>query len=114
MFKEALSRVVYLAGAVTVAAAVTGPRTAGSAEPMYVVQIASVKSEARAKDEWANLQKRHGELLGDLNLMVQRFDAGDRGIFFRMQTGPFPSRMTAVDMCRQIKAARMDCLVRER
>ncbi len=114
MFKETLSRASLIAGVVAVVAGLTGSGAAAGAEPMYVVQLASVKSEARAKDEWKRWQKLHSELLGDLDLMLQRFDSGEQGIFFRMQTGPFPSRMTAVDMCRQIKAARMDCLVKER
>ncbi len=103
-----------LVGAAALTAGLTAPGAALGAEPVFVVQLASVKSELRAQDEWKRMQKRHRELLGDLKLMVQRFDAGEQGIFFRMQTGPFPSRMTALDMCQQIKAARMDCLVRER
>jgi cell division septation protein DedD len=114
MFKVTLSRVGMFAGVIAVVVGLTNPGGAFGAENKYVVQLASVKSEARAKDEWKRLQKLHAELLGDLNLMLQRFDSGEQGIFFRMQTGPFPSRMTAVDMCRQIKAAQMDCLVRER
>jgi cell division septation protein DedD len=103
-----------LAGVAAVVAGLIGSGGTLGAENKYVVQLASVKSEARAKDEWNRLQKLHTELLGDLSLMLQRFDSGEQGIFFRLQTGPFPSRMTAVDMCRQIKAAQMDCLVRER
>ncbi len=114
MFKETLSRAGYFVGVMAVVAGLTGPGAAAGAEPMYVVQLASVKSEARAKDEWKRWQKLQSELLGDLDLMLQRFDSGEQGIFFRMQTGPFPSRVTAADMCRQIKAVRMECLVRER
>jgi cell division septation protein DedD len=114
MFKETLWRIGISAGVIAAMAGLTAPGGALGAENKYVVQLASVKSEARAKDEWKRLQKQHAELLGDLDLMLQRFDSGEQGVFYRMQTGPFPSRMTAVDMCRQIKAAKMDCLVRER
>ena len=84
------------------------------ANEIYVVQLASVKSEARATDAWIRLKDRHVELLGDLQLMLQRVDLGERGIFFRMQTGPFPNLATAQDMCRQFKAADLDCIVAER
>ena len=114
MFKEMLLRGCIIAGVIVAVVGLTETRGALGAETKYVVQLASVKSEGRAKEEWKRLQKLHAELLGDLNLMLQRFDSGERGIFYRMQTGPFPSRMTAADMCRQIKAANMDCLVRER
>ena len=56
----------------------------------------------------------HGELLGDMNLLLDRADLGERGIFFRLQTGPFPNRVTAKDMCSQLKAAALECIVTER
>ncbi len=77
----------------------------------YFVQLASVKSDDGARKEWARLRKGHAELLGDLKLDVQRADLGDRGIFYRIRTGPFPNRATARDMCAQIKAAKLGCLV---
>lgn len=77
----------------------------------YFVQLASVTSDASARQEWARLQKAHPDLLGDLALDVQRADLGDRGIFYRIRTGPFPNRATAQDMCWQIKAAKLACLV---
>ena len=77
----------------------------------YFVQLASVRSDQDARTGWARLQKAHAELLGDLVLDVQRADLGDRGIFYRIRTGPFPNRATAQDMCAQIKAAKLDCLV---
>lgn len=87
---------------------------AAQADGVYVVQIAAVKSESRAKDEWNRLQSRHVELLGDMNLMLQRVELGDRGVFFRMQTGPFPNKTTAQDMCQQLQAEDMDCIVAQR
>ncbi len=77
----------------------------------YFVQLASVKSDESARKEWLRLQKAHSELFDDLTLDVQRADLGDRGIFYRIRTGPFPNRSTAQDMCAQIKAAELDCLV---
>jgi len=77
----------------------------------YFVQLASVKSDAGARKEWQRLRKAHSELFGDLSLDVQRADLGDRGIFFRIRTGPFPNKATAQDMCWQIKAAKLGCLV---
>ena len=94
--------------------AFAGPLEPVQAAEVFMVQLASVKSEQRATGEWNRLRDRHGELLGDLELMLQRVDLGERGIFFRMQTGPFPNLATAQDMCRQLKAARLDCIVAQR
>ncbi len=77
----------------------------------YFVQLASVKSDQSARQEWARLRKGHAELFDDLALDVQRADLGDRGIFYRIRTGPFPNLATAQDLCAQIKAAKLGCLV---
>lgn len=87
---------------------------AGVAANGYLVQLASVKSEERARSEWTRLQGRHPDLLGDLELIVQRADLGGRGTFYRLQTGPFPNQATAEDMCWQLRAAKLDCLVVKR
>ena len=78
----------------------------------YFVQLASVKSDQSARKEWSRLKKAHSELLDDLTFDVQRADLGDRGIFYRIRVGPFPNRATAQDMCAQIKAAKLGCLVK--
>ena len=85
-----------------------GPALAAGA---YFVQLASVKSEDGARKEWARMRRAHPDLLGDLELSVQTADLGERGVFYRIRTGPFPNRATAQDMCWQIKAAKLDCLV---
>lgn len=83
----------------------------GAAAEGYLVQLASVKSEARAREEWARLQGSHPDLLGDLALTVQRANLGARGVYYRIQTGPFPNEATAQDMCWQLRAAKLDCLI---
>jgi cell division septation protein DedD len=77
----------------------------------YFVQLASVKSEQGARKEWARMQRAHPDLLGDLDLTLQSADLGERGVFYRIRTGPFPNRATAQDMCWQLKAAKLGCLV---
>ncbi len=77
----------------------------------YFVQLASVKSDQGARQEWGRLQKINPELFDDLALDVQRADLGDRGIFYRIRIGPFPNQATAQDMCAQIEAAKLGCLV---
>ena len=85
-----------------------GPVLAAST---YFVQLASLKSDASAHQEWARLRKAHPDLFGDLVLDVQRADMGAGGIFYRVRIGPFPNKATAQDMCWQIKAVKLACLV---
>ena len=79
----------------------------------FVIQLASVTSDDAARKEWARLRKSFPDLLGDMNLAVQR--ATVKGTeYYRVQTGPFPSRATALDMCAQLKAKNQPCIVQQR
>ena len=78
------------------------------------IQLASLKSAESAAGEWSRLQKAHPDLLGAMALVVQAATLDNRGTYFRVQTGPFPSRATAEDMCWQLKEKQQDCVVIQR
>jgi hypothetical protein len=94
-------------------AAATAP--AEPAQPIarsgWKIQLAAVKSEQAARQEWGRMQKAHPDLLGDMRLTVQRADLGDKGVFFRIQGGPLPDRTTAEDVCAELKSTKQPCLV---
>lgn len=77
----------------------------------FRVQLAAVKEEASARNEWQRLQKVHAELLGSLEPTIQRADLGAQGIFYRIQGGPLPSRDAADALCAQLKKKNQACLV---
>lgn len=86
------------------------PRLAGAGD--YLVQLSSVRSENAARQEWATLQRRHGPLLDEKNLDLQRADLGDKGIYYRVRTGAFNTKAEANAFCQKLKAAGQACLVR--
>jgi hypothetical protein len=75
------------------------------------VQLAAGKSEAAVQKEWAVLQKAHPQLLGGLNLMVERVDKGEAGIFYRLQVGPLADKKAASQLCSGLKQKGQDCIV---
>lgn len=75
------------------------------------IQLAAVKSEAAAKEEWAKLQKSYPDLLGGLTLTVQKVDKGAAGIFYRIQAGPLADKGAAKQLCAGLKKRGQDCLV---
>lgn len=77
----------------------------------YHVQLASMGSPELAQRHWELLRAENTELLGDMTLFLEEANLGTRGIFYRVQIGPFPNEATAEDMCLQLKAQRLDCLV---
>ena len=80
----------------------------------FFIQLGSLAKEESVPVEWDRLQKAFPDLLGDMNLVVQTVTLEDRGTFHRVQTGPFPNRGTAEDMCALVKAGNQACLVVKR
>ncbi|WP_340118861.1 SPOR domain-containing protein [Pelagibius sp. 7325] len=78
-----------------------------------VLQLSSVKSQAAAATEWKRLTAAHPGLLGDRPLALEQADIQGT-TYFRVQTGPFPSRAAAADICAKLKARNQDCLVKQR
>ncbi|WP_374311095.1 tetratricopeptide repeat protein [Dongia sp.] len=100
--------------------AATAPATAEEqvaalppAEPAAGIrlQLASVPNEADIEGEWKRLKKRIGVPLADQELHVERADLGTKGVFYRLQIGPFADRAAAQAACQDIKAAGGDCLL---
>ncbi len=70
----------------------------------YRVQLASLKSQDQAKDEWRRLQAEHKGTLSGLNATFARVDLGaKKGIFYRVQAGDFASKADAQNVCTKLK-----------
>jgi hypothetical protein len=78
------------------------------------VQLASVRSEADARRYWTSQQQRFPDLLGHQALRLVRIDLGARGIFYRVQAGPFDKRNDAEAVCTRLKQEKQDCMVVQR
>jgi hypothetical protein len=76
----------------------------------YFVQLASITDQSRATGEWKKLQKSHAQLSA-VNYRVKRADLGAKGVYYRIQAGPF-SKASANELCGTIKASKPGaCLV---
>ena len=91
----------------------TTTQTAAVTAGDVVLQLSSVKSEAAAQQEWQRLKAAHPGLLGDRPLTLETAEVSGT-TYYRVQTGPFPSRSAAADVCSQLKARNQDCLVKQR
>ena len=88
--------------------AASGP-AAGSG---YRVQLASLRSEAEAREAWNRLKSRHSDLLGRLQLSLVRVDlGGGKGVFHRVQAGPLSEKMLADIVCSELKRRNVGCIV---
>ncbi|WP_428030360.1 SPOR domain-containing protein [Ancylobacter sp.] len=94
-------------------AAAPATQSSGASVPAgaYVVQIASVRSEAEAQATWRATQSKFASLLGNQPFSVKRADLGDRGVYYRAQVGSFSSRDGAVGLCEAMRAQGGSCMV---
>ena len=77
----------------------------------FKVQLAAVRSEEAAKQEWNRLKNRYKEELRALTLTVQRVDLGaGKGVYYRIQAGPL-NEAAAERTCAALKAKNHACLV---
>ncbi len=81
-----------------------------AAAAAWRIQLASLTSGDAAKTEWLRLQELNKELLGDLDLNVQKAELS-RGTFYRIQAGPLADRAAAQQLCTRLKERKQDCLV---
>lgn len=77
------------------------------------LQLAAVANEADINGEWQRLKRRLGDIIEGQELQIERADLGSKGVFYRLQIGPFPDRNEAASICTNIKAGGGDCLIAE-
>jgi cell division septation protein DedD len=98
-----------------VASAATEPaatETAAGSSPAGIrIQLASVPNQDQATGEWKRLQHKYAAALGDLALTVEAADLGAKGVYHRVQAGPFADKASAKAKCDELKAAGAACLV---
>lgn len=92
----------------------TEDRTPAAGSGTFLVQLAAFQNRGNAEKAWQRIQDKHRNVLGNQKLQLQRKRIPDKGIFWRVRTGPFPNRATADDLCGQLKRRGQPCLVMER
>ncbi len=75
------------------------------------VQLAAYRTRANAERGWQRLRAAHPDQLGDRSLIMREIDLGDRGIYYRVRTGPFADVAAAKAFCSLLRPRDQDCLV---
>ena len=73
------------------------------------VQLASVRSAEAARDEWTRLKQDNPDLLGKLSAVAVRADLGERGIWYKIEVGPLPTKEAAARLCGEMKQRDLGC-----
>lgn len=77
----------------------------------YFVQVVSVPTQYAAEQEWGKLQKKYSYELDGQGYRIQEANLGERGLYYRVQVGPF-SKQDANILCDSLRAQKPGaCLV---
>jgi len=87
-----------------------GGRTDRNAKGFWV-QLASNPSPQASHAAWTVLVAAHGPLLDRQPHAVNRADLGRKGVYYRLQLGPYPNIAQAKRVCANLRAARVACLL---
>ena len=77
----------------------------------YWIQVGSHKDEGIARAEWQKIQGGAQAVLANAGNRIQRADLGARGIYYRIQVGPFASQGEAGQFCAQLRARSIECFL---
>ena len=72
------------------------------------MQFASVRSEEEAIQEWNRIKRANSDLLGNLSATPVRADLGDKGVFYRVLSGPVAD---AARVCHELNQRNFGCIV---
>jgi cell division protein FtsN len=76
------------------------------------VQLGAFGDQSQAERAWIKLQSAHGDVLGSTSPSVTEFTPEGKRPVYRLQAGPFADLGTARHACVELKARKVDCVVR--
>ncbi len=77
----------------------------------FWVQLASNPSPSASRAAWAALVARHADLLERQPHAINRADLGRKGVYYRLQLGPYPNIAQAKRICASLRAKQVNCLL---
>lgn len=76
------------------------------------IQIGALRSDSDARARWQRLKRANADLLAGLDPQIERVDLGaGKGVFYRLQTGPFADQAKADALCDALKDRKLGCFV---
>jgi cell division septation protein DedD len=91
------------------------PRPVAAGSSNYVVQVASLRSQADADRLWDKLSGNMDDLISTSYFAdVKRVDLDTKGIYYRLRISGLADKNSASSLCSQLKARGQDCIVTTR
>jgi hypothetical protein len=75
------------------------------------LQLGAMRSEGEARGAWERLKHKNTDLLGNLSAVAVRADLGDKGVYYRIETGPISDPTTADRVCGELRQRHLACMI---
>ena len=94
------------------AAVIAAPPSAAARAGGFKVQLAAHRTVEAAREGWLRVQAANRDLLGGLEASYSAVDLGaGKGVFHRLQAGPFADATAAQSACEALRARNLGCIV---
>lgn len=90
------------------------PRQKRRSTKGYYIQLGALRSPSAAKRAWATAQKKHPRLLGKRKLDIERATVPNKGVYYRVQSGPMADAKAAKVLCDALKRRKQGCFLARR
>lgn len=77
----------------------------------FRIQLATLPDPESAVEIWRSLQTAHPKILGSKQMILLDLDLGYRGLFHRLEAGPFETLTAAWEACIALVRRRQGCVV---
>jgi hypothetical protein len=82
-----------------------------SATKGYYIQLSALSSASAAERAWSIAKKKNPGLLRARTLSVERANVPKKGVYYRVQSGPFADSGSAKRLCDALKRRKQGCFV---
>ena len=88
------------------------PPVSTTGDSQFVVQLASLRSQADADNAWTKIQKSHSAIMPSGSYAdIIRASVPNKGIYYRVRLAGMADKSTAKRVCDQLQARKQSCFV---
>jgi cell division septation protein DedD len=77
----------------------------------YRVQLGSFETAETAQKRWNELKARHGDLVGKLEMVLERVELKAKGTRYRLQAGPLKTPDEVQKLCGALSKRKVECFL---
>jgi cell division septation protein DedD len=87
------------------------PKHLAQAIGPYRVQLGSFENTESAERRWQEIRKHHADLVGKLQMVLERVELKAKGTKYRLQAGPLKSPEEVQKLCAALSKRKVDCFL---